>query len=147
MNTISVYDQLEAALDKKVFEQIHYIVFGEMVNVWNIEPEGPLVPEDKINEVMFFERAKKYLWWNAFLQYGEPGIWYPFYAWSERRVFFISEYDTATNLSWVPRDTRPDTRKEPPGVDGYELCLMDLDDGNKESYRNLKPSGNAPDGN
>jgi hypothetical protein len=29
---------------------------------------------------------------------------YPLYAWTKSRVFFVSEYDGATSLSWVPRD-------------------------------------------
>jgi hypothetical protein len=29
---------------------------------------------------------------------------YPFVAWTASRVFFVQEYDGATNLAWVPRN-------------------------------------------
>lgn len=77
-------------------EQIQYIVVGQHHNArWSSKP----LPDENI--VLSREEGLAKLDVDYYNGYGGADC-FPFYAWSNSRVYFVSEYDGATHVNWLP---------------------------------------------
>lgn len=77
-------------------EQIQYIVVGR--HDYARYDKETLADE---NTVLSREEGLAKLDLNYDNGYGSAGC-FPFYAWSYSRVYFVSEYDGATSVEWLP---------------------------------------------
>jgi len=95
---MTAYDELIEYLDDD--EEISCLIFGG----WGGYSDDHLgrIPPDKIGVIMSLEEAKPYMQtWEFWGGYGAPEC-YAMYAWTNKRVIFVSEYDGSTQLNSVP---------------------------------------------
>jgi hypothetical protein len=82
-------------------ERLEAIVFGD----FRAEEVG--IPADRQGIVLSPEQARPFmLGWGAYCGFGGAGAT-PFFAWSNDRVFWVSEYDGACSIASVPRHPMP----------------------------------------
>lgn len=85
------------AYETQYKEQIQFIVVGRHDNArWD---NGEPLPDENI--VLSREEGLAKLDVDYDNGYGSADC-FPFYAWSYSRVYFVSEYDGATCVSWIP---------------------------------------------
>jgi hypothetical protein len=83
-------------------EHVEAVVFGDYG--WGGYSDPEAVPEDKKRIVLTWEEADKYMQgWTFFGSYGSPEC-YAAYIWSNKRVFWVTQYDGATNIDFMPRN-------------------------------------------
>lgn len=107
-------------------EHILYVVLGAWS--WNIMPDpndeeyepewgepDPPVPPDVRGRLLSPEEAEPLMQnWSAYGGYGSPDC-YATYAWTNKRVFYISQYDGATHWNSIPRHPEACRPKMPGG--------------------------------
>jgi len=102
---MSAWDELQAML--KEGERVEAIVFGPWGESPRDEPDPPFVPFGRRGIVLEPDEARKYMsGWSFFGDWGIPGG-HAAYIWTDKRVFFVGEYDGATSLHSVPRNPQP----------------------------------------
>lgn len=117
-------DDLIGLLNKD--EKLEAIVFGpwgwgstprEGEN-WELgygEPKSPPVPFEHRGNLLSFEEAKPFMEsWSFYGSFGAPAC-YAIYAWSNKRVFWVTQYDGSTGLCWAPRHPTDNLIPDMPG--------------------------------
>jgi hypothetical protein len=67
------------------------------------EPDPPPVPFDKRGVLLSLEEAAHMMQsWHFGGGYGAPNC-YATYIWTNKRILWVTNYDGATKLDWVPR--------------------------------------------
>ena len=93
MNAI---DDVKAVLKKG--ERVEKIVFFECI----LSKLG-FIPDNKLNKLMFWQTAQKYMKdWRFSGGFGSQTC-YDVYIWTNKRVISVHEYDGSTGLISVPR--------------------------------------------
>ena len=92
------YQELRSMLEED--EKVEAIVFGPAsTDWWRDRPKDP-----PVGRVLTLEEAEPYMrGWEARGGYGIAMV-FPFYAWTDRSVLFIAEYDGMTWIAKVPRN-------------------------------------------
>lgn len=115
---MSAYDDIISILEEG--ESVEGIVFGPFGwgrvpqdgETWDYgygEPgeetgEEPPVPFDMRGKVLTLEEARPYMQgWSFYCGHGAPEC-YSAYIWTNKRIFWVSEYDGATKLDYMPRN-------------------------------------------
>ena len=92
-------------------ETIEAVVLGAWGWDGGDEPKPPAVPPDKRGKVLTWEQAAPMLTtWSFYGGDGAPDC-YAVYIWTDRRVFWVTQYDGSTDLNEAPRnpvDCMPD---------------------------------------
>jgi hypothetical protein len=101
---MSAYDELIEALQPG--EQVEAVLFGHWDDSdWDespVEPGG--VPREMRGVLLTLEQARPLMQsWNIRGGYGCAEC-YALNVWTDRRVLFITQYDGATTLDYVPRN-------------------------------------------
>lgn len=73
-----------------------------------------VIPFDKRGVVLEWEEAQGFMeGWSFYGGFGSPDC-YATYIWTTTRVFWVTQYDGATTLDWLPRNPE-DCMPEMPG--------------------------------
>ena len=118
---MNAYDELIEKLEEG--EHIEGIVFGPFgcgspprseTEPWKLgydEPRNIPVPFNKRGVVLNIDEARPMMdGWSFYTGYGAPEC-YAVYIWTNKRIFWVTQYDGATGLCSAPRhpiDTMPD---------------------------------------
>lgn len=96
----TLYQWLESETEGASIEAI---VFGEMG--WHGYNEEAFAIPGPIPKGVLLTLEQAMPWLNIEFDagFGSPGC-PAMYAWTSRRVYFVTQYDGATSLDWVPRD-------------------------------------------
>ena len=101
---MNAYEELLAHLEEN--EQVKAIVFGPWGWDGYNEPDPPPIPGEKQGKIMPLEEAAPLMeGWSFSGGFGAPEC-YAVYIWTTRRIFWVTQYDGATSLSWAPRYPR-----------------------------------------
>ena len=110
---MNAYENIVELLEPgEILESVVFGAYGDNASPgvgerWKLEygePDPPPVPFDKRGVVLPIKQAKQYMQgWSCYGGYGLPET-YALAAWSNRRIFFIVQYDGSTTLHAIPRN-------------------------------------------
>jgi hypothetical protein len=84
-------------------EQVEAVVFGPWGWSGYDEPDPPPVPHELFGRVLSWDEARPYMQtWNFDGGYGAPKS-YAVCIWTNRNVFWVTNYDGSTTLDSAPR--------------------------------------------
>jgi hypothetical protein len=87
-------------------EVVEAIVFGEWGALNRSDGLPSPVPGHAQGRVLTFDEARPMMsGWSIDSSFGSINC-HAMYVWTNHRVGFVGEYDTATTLQWVPRAPR-----------------------------------------
>lgn len=93
-------DIIEKLRDDEIIEAV---VFGPWGWDGYGEPDPAPVPESMQGRLLPWNIARTYMQnWSFYGGFGAPEC-YAVYIWTSERVFWVTQYDGATSLSWAPR--------------------------------------------
>lgn len=98
----NAWDELQEDLEPN--EIIEAIVFGNWG--WNgyKEPNPPFISLDHREILLTSEEAKPLMQdWSFYSDYGSP-LTYAVYIWTNKRIFWVTQYNGSTNLNSIPRN-------------------------------------------
>jgi hypothetical protein len=98
----NAYDELLAEMQPD--EKVEFIVFGSWGWEGFSEPEPNPVPLEMREKVLTLEEAKPYMEsWSFKNSLGCPEC-YAVYIWTNKRIFWVTQYDGSTSLCNAPRN-------------------------------------------
>ena len=109
---MSAWDDLQKFLNDG--EELEAIVFGEYG--WGGYGEDEVfVPSDKQGVILTPEESRPLMnGWEIYGGYGSPDC-YAIYAWTNKRVIWVTQYDGSTSLDSAPRNPEPVVPEMPGG--------------------------------
>lgn len=113
---MSAYDELMTLLEEG--EVVEAVVFGQWGWSGYNEPNPAPVPKEYIGKTLTLKEAEPFMeGWSFYGGYGSPDC-YATNIWTNRRVFFIMQYDGSTNLDWLARNPPSPSEEYIPDMPG-----------------------------
>lgn len=98
----NIKEKVESYLEED--EYVEGVVIGECYVWWKENGCPKQIPNNIIDKVLSWDESKEWLdcYFDSKDGYGSV-MCHPVYIWTNKRVFFITQYDTLTWLDSVPR--------------------------------------------